>query len=154
MEIKELKKRPDIELHKKLSSIYAQFDLLLSDLRKRELPEEIVKIINEKIDQINTVSASETSLRKQIRNTQRAILQLLEKKLKLVTKNHYRNTWLAVGMSAFGVPLGIVFGISLGSMALLAIGLPIGMAIGIAIGTGMDKKALAEGRQIDLEIQY
>jgi len=36
----------------------------------------------------------------------------------------------------------------------ILIGLAIGMAIGMAIGTGMDKKALEEGRQIDLEIKY
>jgi hypothetical protein len=39
-------------------------------------------------------------------------------------------------------------------MAFIAIGLPIGMVIGIGIGTGMDKKALAEGRQIDVELKY
>jgi hypothetical protein len=39
-------------------------------------------------------------------------------------------------------------------MAFLGVGLPIGMAIGLAVGTGMDKKALAEGRQIDIEIKY
>lgn len=32
--------------------------------------------------------------------------------------------------------------------------IPIGLAIGMAVGTGMDKKALEEGRQIDLEIKY
>lgn len=31
--------------------------------------------------------------------------------------------------------------------------IPLGMAIGIAIGAGMDKKALEEGRQLDIEIR-
>ena len=31
--------------------------------------------------------------------------------------------------------------------------MPLGMAIGIAIGAGMDKKALEEGRQLDIEIR-
>ena len=80
------------------------------------------------------------------------ILKLIEKEQKLVPKNIYRNRWLAIGMSAFGIPFRVAFGISLGNMAFLAIGLPLGMAIGIAIGAGMDKKAFEEGRQLDLEI--
>jgi hypothetical protein len=89
-------------------------------------------------------------LRKHIRKTQSGILKLIEKELKLVTKNHYRKTWLAVGMAAFGIPLGVAFGTSIGNMGLLGIGLPIGMAI----GSGMDKKAVESGRQLDLEIKY
>jgi drug/metabolite transporter (DMT)-like permease len=89
-----------------------------------------------------------------MKKTQTQIIKLIEKKHKLVTKNHYRNTWLAIGMAVFGIPLGVAFGTSLGNMALLGIGLPIGMAIGMGVGTGMDKKALEEGRQLDLEIKY
>jgi hypothetical protein len=154
MELKELKKRPGINHNKKLISVYAQFDKLLMELRKKELPEEIVKSINNEIDQINSASDSEQKLRKQMIKTQSSILKLIEKDLKLVTKNHYQNTWLAVGMTAFGFPIGIAFGASLGNMAFLAIGIPVGMAIGIAVGSVMDKKAFEEGRQIDLEIKY
>ena len=91
---------------------------------------------------------------KQIKKSQARIIKLIEKEHKLVTKNHYRNTWLAVGMSAFGIPLGAAFGASLGNMAFIGIGIPVGMAIGIAIGTGMDKKAFEEGKQIDLELKH
>ena len=98
--------------------------------------------------------ANAKELRKQIKNTQSGIIKLIEKEHKLVTKNHYRNTWLVVGMAVFGIPLGVAFGASLGNMAFLGIGLPIGMAIGSAVGTAMDKKAFEEGRQIDLEIKH
>jgi hypothetical protein len=154
MEIKELKKRLSIDQNKKLISAYAQFDKLLMELKKKELPEEIVKYINTGIDQINSFSKPEKELRKHIRKTQSGILKLIEKELKLVTKNHYRKTWLAVGMAAFGIPLGVAFGTSIGNMGLLGIGLPIGMVIGMAIGSGMDKKAVESGRQLDLEIKY
>ena len=154
MEIKELKNIPDIDQHKKLYASYAQFDKLLMELRTKELPNETVNTINDGIDQINSVSESEKVLRRQINKTQSRIIKLIEKEHKLVTKNHYRNTWLAVGMAAFGIPLGVAFGASLGNMAFLGIGLPIGMAIGIAVGAGMDKKAFEEGRQIDLEIKH
>jgi len=152
MEIKELKNRPGIDQHKKLYAAYAQFDKLLMELRAKELPNETVNAINDGIDRVNSVTESGKELRKQIKNTQSRIIKRIEKEHKLVTKNHYRNTWLAVGRTVFGLPLGVVFGTSLGNMAFLGMGLPIGMAIGIAVGAGMDKKAFEEGRQIDLEI--
>jgi hypothetical protein len=153
MEIKELKKRPNFDHNKGLMGSYCQFDKLLMELRKRKLDQETVISINNGIDLINSVSESEKELRKQIEKTQSSILKLIEKEHKLVTKNHYRNTWFALGM-VFGVPFGAAFGSSFGNMGLIGIGLPIGMVIGMAIGSGMDKKAFEEGRQIDLEIKY
>lgn len=151
MQLKELKKRPSIEQNKKFNNAYVQFETLLTELRKKTLPGEIVTAINTSIDQVNSVSESE--LKKQLRKSQANTLKLLEKELKLVTKNHYRNIWLAVGMSAFGIPLGVALGTSLGNMGYLGIGLPIGMVIGLAVGTTMDKKAFEAGKQLDLEIK-
>ena len=73
--------------------------------------------------------------------------------MKIVPINHYRNLWMVIGMSAFGLPLGVAYGTSIGNIGMMAIGLPIGMVIGIAIGTNMDKKALADGRQLSIEIK-
>jgi hypothetical protein len=152
MEIKELKRKPNIDQNKKLITAYTQFDKLLTELKKKDLPEEIISSINNGIDQINSVSESENALRKQIRKTQSSILKLIEKELKIVPKHHYRNTWMVVGMTAFGIPLGAAFGTSSGNMGSIGIGLPIGMVIGIAVGSGLDKKAFKAGRQLDLEI--
>tara|TARA_R110002049_G_scaffold7173_2_gene42558 strand:+ start:1039 stop:1503 length:465 start_codon:yes stop_codon:yes gene_type:complete len=154
MEIKELKKRPSIDENEKLLNSYIQFDRLLTELKIKELSDEIISSINNGIDQINLSSDSEKELKKQIRKSQSDIIKMLEKELKLVTKNHYRNIWLALGMAAFGIPLGLIFGTSLGNMGFIGIGLPIGMGIGIAVGSSMDKKAFEEGRQLDLEIKY
>ena len=153
MEIKELKQRPSVQKDEKLVNTYAQFNNLLVALRKEKLPNEIVIFINSKIDDINAISNSEKELKKQLRKTQSLIINKVEKELKLVPKKHYRNTWLAVGMAAFGIPLGVAFGATLGNMAFLGIGLPIGMVIGMAVGTNMDKKVFEEGRQLDLEIK-
>ncbi|SEJ34931.1 hypothetical protein SAMN05192553_103394 [Cyclobacterium xiamenense] len=154
MQLNELTKIPERDQHPKLTKVLAQFNKLLAELRKKELPEKSVIAINREIDKINTVSGSEKKLKRQLSRTQSAILKEIEKEANLVTKNHYRNTWLAVGMAAFGIPLGVAFGLSLGNMAFLGIGLPIGLAVGLAIGTGMDKKAAEEGRQLDVEIAY
>ena len=59
MEIKALKKRPTIDQNKKLVSAYDQFDNLLTELKKKEIPEEIINTINDGIDQINSASDSE-----------------------------------------------------------------------------------------------
>lgn len=153
MKLHELKHQSDNEDFK-LNKIYALFTKLLSELEKRELPDEIVVSINKDIDEINSVTNSGNELRKQIKQRLQRIIKLLEKNLKLVPKNYYRNMWMVLGMSVFGVPMGVAFGTSLGNMGYLAIGLPIGLAIGIGVGDGMDKKALKEGRQLDIEIKY
>lgn len=153
MEIIELEKKPEIEKNQKLILAYSQFETLLTELRKKSLPDDMVSSINRGIDRINAISVSEKELRKQIKITQSSILKLLEKSLKLVTKNHYRNTWLALGMVLFGIPLGMAFGILMDNIGLLGIGLPVGMVIGLVVGTGMDKKAIEEGRQLDIEIK-
>ena len=154
MEINVLKMRDGLDRNKRLTDIYVQFEKLLSELRKRDLPDEVVHSINTNIDLIDMATESEEQWKKQLQKTQSDILRLIEKVLKLVPKNHYRNIWLALGIAAFGVPLGVVFGLSLGNMAFMGIGMPIGIPIGLAIGSGLDKKAAEEGRQLDVEISF
>lgn len=151
MKIAELKKRPDINQSKKLNSRFANFEILIKELNKKEINDEIVDVINRDVAGINAFSGANKELLKLLRKSQMGILKLIEKELKLVPKNLYRNRWLAIGMAAFGVPFGLAFSASLGNMAFLGVGIPIGMVVGMAIGAGMDKKASEEGRQLDLE---
>jgi len=153
MELIKRKEIQGLELSKKLKYKYDEFGLLIDLLRKRDLPAETVSSMNQDIEGINALSGSNKELLRQVRATELRMLKLIEKEQKLVPKNTYRNRWMAIGMSVFGVPIGIAFGASLGNMAFLAIGIPLGMAIGIGLGTGMDKKALKEGRQLDIEIR-
>ena len=120
-EFKELIKRPDIDQNKHLTNAFDQFGKFLTELKKKELSDELVVFINNGIEEINTVSDSEKELRKQIRKTQSGILKIIEMELKLVTKNHYRNKWMALGIAVFGIPLGVAFETSLGNMAFLAL---------------------------------
>jgi len=154
MNIIELKDRTDLANDFKLNSFYAQFDVLLNELRKKQLNEELIKSINALIETVNASSATGNELRKLIKQAQTSILKQVEKEHKIVPKNHYRNLWMLLGFTAFGLPIGVAFGLSVGNIGLMAIGLPIGMAIGSAVGASMDKKAVAEGRQLDIEIRY
>lgn len=152
MDITELRRKQTNETTTKLTEKYDKFEQLLHELRTKDIPVDIVQAINQELDILNFFAGTEKEIRKHLGKAQSRILVLIERKLKLVTKNYYRNTWMVLGMSAFGLPMGIAFGVSMENMAMLGIGIPIGMAIGIAIGTVMDKKAEAEGRQLDVEI--
>lgn len=150
MELIELTKRSDFSPNEKLAKKTNNYNHLIYELGKRQLPKNIIEAVNTETGLINNFSGSEKDYAKTLAKSQTNILKLIEKELKLVVKNHYRNLWLPLGMSAFGIPFGVVFGISLGNMAFLGLGLPIGMAMGIAVGSGLDNKAAKEGRQLDV----
>ncbi|MBK9247532.1 MAG: hypothetical protein IPM69_05330 [Ignavibacteria bacterium] len=130
------------------------FEELLAALRTKDVPNAVVQSINAEIHTANSFSGTSKEHRKKFRKLQLNVLKILEKELKLVIKNHYRNMWLVLGMSAFGIPIGVAFGVSIGNMGFLGVGMPIGMAIGIAVGIGMDNKAMLEGRQLNVELKY
>lgn len=122
---------------------------LLDAIAKKQVPDLQSSKINEIIAGINDFSGSDPDLLKKMKSGQAGILKLLEKDLKITAQDHFQTLWLALGMAAFGIPLGTAFGAAMGNMGLLGIGLPIGMAIGIAVGRQQDIKAKNEGRQLD-----
>lgn len=129
------------------------FDKLIAALQHSEIPDNVAESINREVDSVNEAAAgTEEQLLKQVAKAQRNILNIASKELKLVPKNFYRLLWTSLGMAAFGIPIGVAFGASVGNMGLMAVGLPIGLAIGIAVGTVLDKKAKEEGKQLDLDI--
>tara|TARA_R110002073_G_scaffold72537_1_gene177774 strand:+ start:816809 stop:817276 length:468 start_codon:yes stop_codon:yes gene_type:complete len=147
-------KRAFLETGSCLDKQYSQFEALISELTTRKIPAAIVQSLDREIETLNAVADGDAAFGKTLKKTQTNILKLLEKELKLVPKNYYRNLWLPLGMAAFGIPLGVAFGASLGNMGLLALGIPIGMGVGIAVGTNLDKKAEASNNQLNLEIKY
>lgn len=149
MDLIELKERQDIADNIKLSRAYVQLGVLLTALRKRELPDKIAESINQDIEALNAIPLADVELRKWVKKKQSKIIKLMENELKIVPQNHYRNIGMAVGMAFFGLPIGMIFGFNFGYM-----GLPMGMVIGMALGAEMDKKAAKEGRQLDGEIKY
>ena len=130
----------------------AVFNRLFEELKKHDIPTNIISAVDNEIKSLNDFQGTDREWLKNLRKGRSRILKLLDKELKLVPKNHYRNMWMALGMSVFGVPLGVIFGASLDNMGLMGIGIPMGMAIGLGIGTSMDQKAKSDGRQLDIEI--
>ena len=154
MDIQELKKPEGISKNKKLSDKYLELDDLLTELRSRDIPQDVKSGINNYLTDLNRPSGSDRERLKAISKARRAILKLLEKKLKIVPKGYYRTIWLPIGMAAFGIPMGAAFGASQGNMAFLGAGLPIGMALGVAVGIALDKKAKDSGKQLKADIKF
>ncbi|MBP8067050.1 MAG: hypothetical protein KAY27_00670 [Pedobacter sp.] len=154
MTIIELKERQITTSETKLTAIYFQFGELLIELGKKELSLNSIELINKCVEIVNNSSLEDKKLIKLIKEKQTAILKQVEKEHKIVPKNYYRNLWMLFGMSGIGLPIGVAFGLTINNIGMLGIGLPIGMGIGLAIGASLDKKALNQGKQLDLEIKH
>lgn len=137
----------------KLRGMVVQFERLIGELNSKDLPAATVGFINKEIEQVNRTEKSGNELRRLLVKNRAAIIKWLEKKHKIVPKYYYRNQWLVLGMLLFGVPIGLALGAPNGHTALLAFGMPIGIAIGLTIGGQKDKKALMEGRQLNITLK-
>lgn len=146
------KNRTDINTDSKLVSKYNVFTKLIIELNNKELSTDLITTINNHIVELNNFEGETKNLTKLLRKKQSCILNQLAKQSKIVSKNYYRNMWMALGMSIFGIPFGLMFSAALDNYGFLGIGLPMGMPIGMAIGVIMDKKAEQEGRQLQTEL--
>lgn len=151
MKLKELHQLTNARTSKKLLRNYNTIQALIADLRKRELDSEIINTINQEIEIINSYSESNKNLLKQLRNSKAKILELLEKKLKLVPKYHYQNKWMA-----FGILTGILFSIIFTQLGYsntwnsIGMCIPIGLLFGMLAGKNRDEKANREGFQLNI----
>lgn len=153
MHLTQLNDNPNAALSAKSNLYHIQIEYILNDLNNRDLPDYVVNSINAAVEELNATTKTEYALHKLLKQKQTDIVKVLEKELKIVPINYYRNLWMVVGMAAFGLPLGVAFGTAIGSMGMMGIGLPIGMVIGIAVGTKFDKRAHEDGRQLSVEIK-
>ena len=154
MSITSLQPKTAVTGDAKLEALYTQFGQLINELNTKSISSEVIASINKEVEETNASRMTGNDLKKLLRKKQSAIVTLVEKKHKIVPKDYYRQFWMILGMSAIGLPFGVGLGLALGSMAYLGLGIPIGMGLGMVMGSAMDKKALKEGRQLDMEIKY
>lgn len=152
MEIKRLSSPIDLSNTAKLENAFNQFDTLLTELRKKEIPSQLIDRINADVLEISSFAGSGTDFGKLIKMKQSTIINLLAKEVKIVPKKYYQTAWMSMGMAAIGIPIGVTIGIFAKNMGLLGIGLPIGLGAGVAIGRKMDEKAAKENRQLNIEL--
>lgn len=135
----------------KIKSCIDRFENLLIAIDKKEISESVLQKINVEIVKVNTLSLHQKKTCNEIYQSQKRIIKILEKELKLVPKNYYRNLWMILGLASFGVPIGVALGLSFGNMAFMGTGIPFGMIIGMGVGASMDQKAASENRQLDFD---
>ncbi len=125
---------------------------LLNAIQAHTIPAVVQTQINYQVDQVNAALDMPKTFKKVLQVAYKEIYKLATVQCKLVPKNLHRTTWMSVGMSVFGIPIGIAFSVASDNYGLLAVGLPIGMVIGMAVGSGMDKKAAETGKQLDFKL--
>jgi len=140
-------------ISKKLDKRYSIFQELTSELNRHEIPDDLAEELNAEIDKLNSISDSAKEKPRKMMQAINRVFRKVQKELGLVPKNYHRNMWMGIGMAAFGVPMGVSFGLSLDNMAYMGIGLPIGLAIGLAVGSGLDNKAKKDGKQLDMDYE-
>ena len=123
-----------------------EVDNVLSALEARN---EDIDSVSGDISELKDMVAKTPQLA-DLKHAKSALLSALQKHYGLIKPGHHQQTWMALGMAAFGIPLGVVFGVTLSNIAFFAIGLPIGLAIGLGVGSSMDKKAAAEGKVLQV----
>lgn len=150
MDIIGIKELPENTTSKSLKQAHAQIVTLRDELNKKELPRDIIDAINEDIEEINSTPDRGKKHRKLLEQKYSKILAFVKKELHYVPRYHHLTLWMAIGMAAFGLPLGVLYGQITDNMGLLTLGLPVGLGIGILIGVWLDTRVEKEGRQLKL----
>ena len=153
MNLIKLVSRPNLPDSSKLQKDFQQLESLSKAIELHSISDRTAVKIAEELSLVNIFPDNHDNLQKTIKKAQAQILKILEKEEKIVSVHHYRKLWMVVGMSAFGLPIGVAFGMSIGNLGMLGIGLPIGMAIGIGVGSSLNNKAKLAGRQLAFEVK-
>ncbi|SIT02701.1 hypothetical protein [Belliella pelovolcani] len=153
MQVKRFTPHTEVEQDLEIQASAERLNLMIESINEKVLPNDLIVIINQSIDELNSLRVEKSKYLKKINHIKKWIINKLEKELKIVPINYYRNQWMALGMAVFGLPFGVMFGVVFKNMAFIGIGIPFGISIGIAMGTGMDTKAKEEGRQLNIEVK-
>lgn len=141
---KKAEETDDVKLEKSLMDTAK----LLAAIEKKGVP---VEDLESHLSTLKNHLALEDLKRVYIQRVYSQIVQLVQKKHGYVRPKHYQTQWMILGISLFGVPIGLIFSlVVLDNIAFMGLGFGFGMPIGIAIGMQMDKKAEAEGKVLDL----
>jgi hypothetical protein len=123
--------------------IYKNFISIFTDLNNRDLSEEQLKSIEEKLDSLNFNENSDNR-KKHFKQKLNLFVGYLKEKLSLISKGYYTAIGLSLGMS-FGVAFGAAF-------KNVSYGLIFGMLIGMLIGIAKDSKAKKEGKVLSTNL--
>ncbi|MFW5656566.1 MAG: hypothetical protein ACOCXS_00585 [Bacteroidota bacterium] len=149
--IKQLEPKISVEEHKRLKLPYERLNTLLNELKNRDLSYDVSGTINDKVAEINAFGGTPKALSKLLTESHYNIITLVKNEEGLFPKNYFQNSWLALGLSVFGLPIGVVWMAIYDNAAFIGLGLPIGLVIGMFIGMQKDKKVKKENKQLNIE---
>lgn len=136
----------------KQQKAYNRLVTLLDTLQPRPLQPVSVAWINKQLQQLNDASKTGKNPQKHLRRTRTTILTYLVKEEDLVPRGYYQHQWMMLGMTAFGLPIGVTLGLALGNIGLMGIGFPLGMFMGMFVGASKDRKARESERQLPVRM--
>ena len=142
---------PSDSAPKRLVKCHNKLQLLLNAIAEKEIGPDSISNINQEIEQVNAAASVDEKAHKKAHNrAYNRISKLVQKEYGYVPKGYNLALWMSIGMSVFGIPMGMGIGLAVDNMGLLGIGIGSGMAIGMAIGAGLDEKAKKEGKQLNV----
>jgi len=124
--------------------IYAEFNKVLSALKNRDLTEEELQSIENKLNDLNLKDNSEKR-KKHLKQKFSEFTSYLKKEFSLITEGYYATLGIAFG-PGFGMVFGMIILNFLDRSLGMTYGMIGGMALGLLIGRIMDKDAEKQGR--------
>lgn len=142
-----------VDIDPKTQKRISRLSFVIDELNKKHLPVETVRILNDTISTLLDMNPRTPQYPKALNKVLNKVLEIVREKHQIVTKNYYRNLWMPIGMSAFGLPIGVALSVAVDNFAFIGSMLPIGLVIGMAYGSQLDKKAADENKVIDMEVE-
>lgn len=145
--IKKLLSETDKKSEKK---VYNCFIRILSSLKKKDLTESQMQLIQEKLSslKLDTITENRKTYYKQKLTNFKAFLK---KEFSFTTEKYYSELGIIYGMifgSGLGLSIGVAIDPALGTSMGLSIGTGIGMVLGMIYGASKDAETKKEGRVI------
>ncbi|WP_294733879.1 hypothetical protein [uncultured Flavobacterium sp.] len=124
------------ETYKKADKkVYSCFIEVLSSLKNKDLTEDQIALINEKLTSLN-LDATPEKRRKYYSQKLTEFKAFLKKEFSFTTEKHYAEAGATLGIS-LGMSLGMVMGLIIGSAINPDLGVSIGMSTGMSLGIGV-----------------
>ncbi|WP_299245613.1 hypothetical protein [uncultured Aquimarina sp.] len=133
--------------------VYKKFITILSQLENRDLSEDQLRGVEDKLD-VFDVDIPRENRKKYYGKKLAEFSNYIKKELSLISEEYYMTLGMSIGMSlgmSLGMTFGVIFGESNGLIYGMTFGMAIGMSIGLAIGASMDAKAKKEGKVLSLK---
>ncbi len=143
---------PADQIKLKVERSLRQYNKLLKLLQDKPLETETIDFITNQVKSIESLNLQLKNSSRKIKKSKQQLLSYLQKNEGIYPKNHFITLYMAVGMTAIGLPAGILLSFLVNNTAFLGVGLPIGLSIGLALGHQKDLQIKAKGKQINYAV--